>query len=97
MVDYFALGLPVVGTRTAALASVRHLIVEAETAEGFLTAMEQGAALRRDKEYVAAVRQEAERRSWGRRMVELHTLLARWLGVRASGLPVRGRSESQSH
>jgi len=45
-------------------------------------AMEQGATLRRDRRYAAAVRQEAERRSWGQRVLTLHSLLARRLGPR---------------
>ena len=82
--DYFALGLPVVGPITAGLTSVRNLISEAETAEEFVAAMEEGAGLRRDGRYVAAARREAEARSWGRRMEDIRALLASRLGDRAA-------------
>lgn len=81
VLDYFALGLPVIGPVPQALEPVRKLLVEAEAAGEFVAALERGRMARRDRPFRTRMRREAEGRSWPGRMQELR---ARVQGVMES-------------
>jgi len=69
--DYLALGLPIVGRRTRALASCAGLILDVRRAEDYRRAMEEGRTLRLQQDFRRRAGEMARRNSWSRRIVEL--------------------------
>lgn len=71
LLDYLAIGLPVVGRRTVPMGSVGELVQHAVTAEEYELRLASACALRHDREYRARALQLARHRSWTHRMVDL--------------------------
>ncbi len=82
--DYLALGLPIVGRRTGALASCADLILDARHAGDYRRAMEEGRTLRGQQDFRHRAHEMARRNSWSRRIAELEAHLRRALGLVAS-------------
>jgi len=71
VLDYLAVGLPIVGRRAASLRGFGDLIQHAVTAGDYGVGLERARVLRRDAAYSARAMQVARRHSWTGRMAEL--------------------------
>jgi teichuronic acid biosynthesis glycosyltransferase TuaH len=78
--DYLALGLPIVGRRTRALADYAGLILDATSVEQYRAALEEGRALARQEAFRGQARETAGRNSWSGRMPALEARVRAALG-----------------
>jgi len=80
LLDYFALGLPVVGRRTAPLARFADVLFDAASPNEYRSALEGARLLRRQNTFQRRLATLAAESSWSRRMADLENYVRVTLG-----------------